>query len=129
MKKKDIKILLVDDEPDILEIVGYNLTAEGYNVLTAENGLQAVKKAKKYETTDFKKHKYKISANQLNYLDNSNYLNYLKNLNNLIDFHKNCQTQLNNLNNLNNSNDSSTNDMNELKYLNYLNSYFKYKIL
>ncbi len=47
MKKKDIKILLVDDEPDILEIVGYNLTAEGYNVLTAENGLQAVKKAKK----------------------------------------------------------------------------------
>ena len=47
MKKKDIKILLVDDEPDILEIVGYNLSAEGYNILTAENGLQAVKKAKK----------------------------------------------------------------------------------
>lgn len=47
MKKKDIKILLVDDEPDILEIVGYNLTSEGYQVLTAENGLQAVKKAKK----------------------------------------------------------------------------------
>ncbi|WP_250433252.1 response regulator transcription factor [Hanstruepera flava] len=47
MKKKDIKILLVDDEPDILEIVGYNLSAEGYNVLTAENGVQAVKKAKK----------------------------------------------------------------------------------
>ncbi|MCL4150303.1 UNVERIFIED_CONTAM: hypothetical protein GTU68_021022 [Idotea baltica] len=47
MKKKDIKILLVDDEPDILEIVGYNLTSEGYQVLTAENGIQAVKKAKK----------------------------------------------------------------------------------
>ena len=47
MKKKDIKILLVDDEPDILEIVGYNLTTEGYQVITAENGLQAVKKAKK----------------------------------------------------------------------------------
>lgn len=47
MKKKDIKILLVDDEPDILEIVGYNLTSEGYQVITAENGLQAVKKAKK----------------------------------------------------------------------------------
>ncbi|WP_417619524.1 response regulator transcription factor [Oceanihabitans sediminis] len=47
MKKKDIKILLVDDEPDILEIVGYNLTAEGYQVITAENGVQAVKKAKK----------------------------------------------------------------------------------
>lgn len=47
MKKKDIKILLVDDEPDILEIVGYNLSSEGYNVITAENGVKAVKKAKK----------------------------------------------------------------------------------
>ena len=47
MKKKDIKILLVDDEPDILEIVGYNLSSEGYQVLTAENGIEAVKKAKK----------------------------------------------------------------------------------
>ncbi|MBW1297036.1 response regulator transcription factor [Aquimarina litoralis] len=47
MNKKDITILLVDDEPDILEIVGYNLTAEGYNVLTAENGTEAVKIAKK----------------------------------------------------------------------------------
>lgn len=47
MKKKDICILLVDDEPDILEIVGYNLSSEGYNVITAENGLQAVKLARK----------------------------------------------------------------------------------
>lgn len=47
MKKRDIKILLVDDEPDILEIVGYNLSAEGYQIFTAENGLEAVKKAKK----------------------------------------------------------------------------------
>ncbi|WP_027076925.1 response regulator transcription factor [Maribacter antarcticus] len=47
MKKKDIKILLVDDEPDILEIVSYNLTAEGYEVFTAKNGLEAVSKAKK----------------------------------------------------------------------------------
>lgn len=47
MKKRDIKILLVDDEPDILEIVGYNLSAEGYQISTAENGLEAVKKAKK----------------------------------------------------------------------------------
>ncbi len=47
MNKKDIKILLVDDEPDILEIVGYNLSNEGYQVLTAENGLEAVNKAKK----------------------------------------------------------------------------------
>jgi len=47
MKKREIKILLVDDEPDILEIVGYNLSSEGYQVITAENGIEAVKKAKK----------------------------------------------------------------------------------
>lgn len=48
MKKKDIKILLVDDEPDILEIVGYNLSQEGYQVITGSNGLEAVKLAKKH---------------------------------------------------------------------------------
>ncbi|MBQ4913034.1 response regulator transcription factor [Maribacter sp. MMG018] len=47
MKKKDIKILLVDDEPDILEIVSYNLSAEGYEVITAKNGADGVAKAKK----------------------------------------------------------------------------------
>ncbi|WP_282134567.1 response regulator transcription factor [Seonamhaeicola maritimus] len=47
MEKRDIKILLVDDEPDILEIVGYNLSSEGYQVITAENGFEGVKKAKK----------------------------------------------------------------------------------
>ncbi|MFL0353473.1 response regulator [Xanthomarina sp. GH4-25] len=47
MTEKDIKILLVDDEPDILEIIGYNLSNEGYQVITAENGVKAVKKAKK----------------------------------------------------------------------------------
>jgi two-component system alkaline phosphatase synthesis response regulator PhoP len=47
MKKSDIKILLVDDEPDILEIVGYNLSSEGYKVITAKNGAEGVKKAKK----------------------------------------------------------------------------------
>ncbi|MCM4166848.1 Alkaline phosphatase synthesis transcriptional regulatory protein PhoP [Arenibacter antarcticus] len=47
MKKKDIKILLVDDEPDILEIVSYNLSAEGYDVFTAKNGVEGVAKAKK----------------------------------------------------------------------------------
>lgn len=47
MKKSDIKILLVDDEPDILEIVSYNLSAEGYQVFTAKNGLEGVEKAKK----------------------------------------------------------------------------------
>ena len=48
MKKKDLKILLVDDEPDILEIVGYNLSSEGYQVITAENGVDAIAKAKKH---------------------------------------------------------------------------------
>ncbi len=47
MKKRDIKILLVDDEPDILEIVGYNLSSEGYQVSTAKNGVDAIAKAKK----------------------------------------------------------------------------------
>lgn len=47
MKKGDITILLVDDEPDILEIVGYNLSEEGYQVSTASNGLEAIEKAKK----------------------------------------------------------------------------------
>ncbi len=47
MKKKDIKILLVDDEADILEIVGYNLSQEGYQIVTAANGKEAVAKAKK----------------------------------------------------------------------------------
>lgn len=47
MKKKDIRILLVDDEPDILEIVGYNLSQEGYKIITAENGRDAIVTAKK----------------------------------------------------------------------------------
>lgn len=47
MKKSDIKILLVDDEPDILEIVRYNLKTEGYQVFTASNGLEGVSTAKK----------------------------------------------------------------------------------
>ena len=47
MKKKDIKILLVDDEPDILEIVGYNLEQAGYQVFKAEDGKEAVKQAQK----------------------------------------------------------------------------------
>ncbi len=47
MKTNDIKILLVDDEPDILEIVSYNLSSEGYEVFTAKNGVEGVAKAKK----------------------------------------------------------------------------------
>jgi len=48
MKKKDTKILLVDDEPDILEIIGYNLTSEGYQVITADNGVTGLAMAKKH---------------------------------------------------------------------------------
>ena len=47
MKKKDIKILLVDDEPDVIEIIRYNLQQEGYNVKTASNGKEALQKARK----------------------------------------------------------------------------------
>ena len=43
MKKSDIKILCVDDEPDILEILKYNLSNEGYNVSTAADGKTAIK--------------------------------------------------------------------------------------
>ncbi len=48
MKKKDIKILLVDDDPDIIEIIKYNLEQEGYNIKMATNGNEAIKKAKKH---------------------------------------------------------------------------------
>ena len=47
MKKKDIKLLLVDDEPDILEIVSYNLQNEGYQIFTAANGIEAIEMAQK----------------------------------------------------------------------------------
>ena len=47
MKKKDIRILLVDDEPDVIEIIKYNLEQEGYKVKTASNGKEALKKARK----------------------------------------------------------------------------------
>ncbi|MDE3213328.1 MAG: response regulator transcription factor [Bacteroidota bacterium] len=39
-------ILIADDEPDILEIVSFNLQAEGYEVFTAKNGLEAIELAK-----------------------------------------------------------------------------------
>ncbi len=41
------KILLVDDEPDILEFLSYNLKKEGYEVYTAENGVVAMVVAEK----------------------------------------------------------------------------------
>ena len=45
--EKVFKILVVDDEPDILEFLSYNLEKEGFQVITAENGKQGVEKAKK----------------------------------------------------------------------------------
>jgi two-component system alkaline phosphatase synthesis response regulator PhoP len=49
MMNKPGKILLADDEPDILEIVSYNLTAEGYEVVSAKNGNQAIEMAKEHQ--------------------------------------------------------------------------------
>ena len=40
------KILIADDEPDIVEIIRYNLTKEGYEIVTANNGDDAIQKAK-----------------------------------------------------------------------------------
>lgn len=47
MEETIFKILLVDDEEDILEFISYNLEKEGYKVFTAKNGLEAVKSAEK----------------------------------------------------------------------------------
>ncbi len=47
MNNKDFRILLVDDEPDILEFLSYNINKEGYEVHTAQNGKEAIEKAKK----------------------------------------------------------------------------------
>jgi two-component system alkaline phosphatase synthesis response regulator PhoP len=46
MESKPKRILIADDEPDILEIVSYNLTNEGYEVYTAKNGDEAIERAK-----------------------------------------------------------------------------------
>jgi len=46
MSNKKVKILLVDDEPDILEFLKYNFEKEKYDVSTAKNGLKAIEKAK-----------------------------------------------------------------------------------
>jgi two-component system, OmpR family, alkaline phosphatase synthesis response regulator PhoP len=43
---KNIKVLLVDDEPDILEFIGYNLKKEGFEIETASNGVEGLKMAK-----------------------------------------------------------------------------------
>jgi two-component system alkaline phosphatase synthesis response regulator PhoP len=45
MDNRTRKVLLADDEPDILEILKYNLVKEGYQVITAQNGDEAIVKA------------------------------------------------------------------------------------
>ncbi|MGE5681291.1 MAG: response regulator transcription factor, partial [Bacillota bacterium] len=46
MEKLNSKILLVDDEPDIVEFLQYNLEQEGFEVMTAFDGEEALLKAK-----------------------------------------------------------------------------------
>ncbi len=47
MSDSQSKILLVDDEVDILEFISYNLEKEGYKVYTAQNGAEAIRVAEK----------------------------------------------------------------------------------
>ena len=46
MADNNLKILLVDDEPDILEFLKYNLQKEGYKVFVAPNGKVGIEIAK-----------------------------------------------------------------------------------
>lgn len=46
METKLGKVLIADDEPDILEILKYNLSNEGYEVVTAKDGDEAIERAK-----------------------------------------------------------------------------------
>ncbi len=48
MENKKYKILIVDDEVDILEFVGYNLRKEGFIIFTAQNGVEAIKKTREH---------------------------------------------------------------------------------
>lgn len=49
MEPKGKKVLVADDEPDILEIIEYNLSREGYEVMTAKDGDDALTKAKTFK--------------------------------------------------------------------------------
>ena len=45
MKKKEIRILLVDDDPDVIEIIRFNLVQKGYSISTARDGKKALEEA------------------------------------------------------------------------------------
>ncbi|MFN4007368.1 MAG: response regulator [Chitinophagaceae bacterium] len=49
MESKAKKILIADDEPDILEIISYNLSKEGYEIITAKDGQEAIDLAKQVQ--------------------------------------------------------------------------------
>lgn len=42
------KILVVDDEPDVVELIGFNLRSHGYEVISAKDGLEALLKARRF---------------------------------------------------------------------------------
>ena len=46
MEVAPLKILIADDEPDIIEIISFHLTKAGFNVMTARDGSEAIEKAK-----------------------------------------------------------------------------------
>ena len=48
MESKSRKVLIADDEPDILEILKYNLVEQGYEVVTAKDGDEALEKARHF---------------------------------------------------------------------------------
>ena len=48
MKNLSTKVLIVDDDPEIIEILNYNLVNYGFKTKSASNGLEAIKKAKKF---------------------------------------------------------------------------------
>lgn len=49
MEHKGLKVLIADDEPDILEIISFNLNREGYEVITAKDGDEAIDQAAKHK--------------------------------------------------------------------------------
>lgn len=46
MEAAPLKILIADDEPDIIEIISFHLTKAGFNVMSAKDGSEAIEKAK-----------------------------------------------------------------------------------